>query len=231
MEATTFGKTNEKLYETAEAANKGFNEINSTLMDVYSKQLNLASSFYNNLFNSFPWANKNVWNANMDFTKPFGADGVSKLFSPFNWLKTSDYLSDFFKPQTEGLLKKAVEFNGNWVTELQKQFKIAQMNWVELSEKTQEIMEEEWKAIYNTMKSLVETYNRQADFSIESSRKFMEKINEQFDLASKQSEKYWSDILKTAQSTGNTEIENVQSPPLAKKQNKVEFVTSHNNKH
>ena len=231
METTTFGKTNEKLYETAEAASKGFNEINSTIMDVYNKQLNLASSFYSNLFNSFPWINKNVWNANMDFSKSFGADGASKLFNPFSWFKTSDYFGDFFKPQSEELLKKTIEFNNNWFAELQKQFKIMQMNWVELSEKTQEIMEEEWKATYSSINSLIETYNKQADFSIESSRKFMEKINNQFDLAAKQSEKFWSDILKTTQPFDRTEKESEQLQPLSKKQSKVEFTTTHNNKH
>jgi hypothetical protein len=231
METTTFSKTNEKLYETAEAANKGFNQINSTIMDVYSKQLNLVSGFYNNLFNSFPWANKNVWNANMDFTKYFGADETFKLFTPFNWFKTSDYLGNFFKPQSEDLFKKTIEFNNNWFAELQKQFKIVQMNWVELSEKMQEIAEEEWKATYSSINSLIEAYNKQADFSIESNRKFMEKINSQFDLAAKQSEKFWSDVLKTVHPADKTEKENEQLQTLPKKQNKAEFATAHNNKH
>jgi hypothetical protein len=230
MESTTFNKTNEKFYETVQGANKGFNEINSTAMDIYSKQLNLVSSFYKNLFNSFPWVNKNVWNANIDFTKYFGADGASKLFTPFNWFKTNDYLGYFFKPQSEDLLSKIIEFNNNWFTELQKQFKIMQINWAELSEKMQEIIMEEWKTTYSSINSLIETYNKQADFSIESNKKIMEKINNQFDLAAKQSEKFWSDVLKTVHPSDKSEIENEQLQPVSKKQNKVEFST-HNNKH
>jgi hypothetical protein len=230
MESTTFSKTNEKFYETIQGANKGFNEINSAAMDIYSKQLNLASSFYKNLFYSFPWANKNVWNANIDFAKYFGADGTSKLFTPFNWFKMSDYLGDFFKPQSEDLLSKTIEFNNNWFTELQKQLKIMQMNWVESSEKMQEIVMEEWKTTYSSINSLIEAYNKQTDFSIESNRKFMEKINSQLNLAAKQSENFWSDVLKTVQPSDKSEQENEQLQPVSKKQNKVEF-SAHNNKH
>lgn len=228
METATFSKTGEKLFETAQAANKRFNEMNSTIMDIYSKQLNLASSFYSNLFNYFPWANKNLWNANIDFTKPFGSDGEPKLFAPFGWFKTSDYLNNFFKPQTEDLLKKTVEFNNHWLAEVQKQLKIVHMSWVELSGKTQEIMEEERKTIYSNINSLIESYNKQSDFSIEASEKFMKKINEQFDLVAKQSEKFWSDISKRVQTSDKAEKEKEQLQPLPKKQNKQEFSTSNN---
>ena len=171
-----FSRINEMFDRNTQKTNKWFNEVGSTLMDVYSKQLNLAFGLYNNLFTT----------------------------------------------QFEALREQMVKFNTNWVTTLQKQFQDVQNNWGELSGKSQEIIEEKWGTTSNIITSMIEAYNKQMNFSVESNKKLMEEINSQLNLVTKQNEKFWADILKTIEASEETENTQGQS----KKQNKTEHATS-----
>jgi hypothetical protein len=232
MESTSFNKTNGNFYEATQTANKWANEVSSNLMEIYKKQMDLAFGFYNNLACSLPEMNKNVWDSNMNFAKPFNMDGISKLFNPFNWYKTDGPSVDAFASQSENMGKKALEIANNYTATLHKQFKNAQANWSELNEKTQEVVQENWKTRREGINAIAEVCNKQMEALIESNKKLLEEINGQVSSTAKQSEKSFSEKEKEGVKATSYPDKAESEIAASKKQSKAEFAYSnHNNKH
>lgn len=180
MEATS-NKTRETLNENAKAAGKIFNDTNTALMDMYSKQLNLAIGFYTNFLNAAMGGIKN-WNQDSSYTDFFQInDGFQNPF-----------LTAFTK-----ISNQLLEYNRNLFRDFNSEAKNNYSDWTEAGKKYKETIDLRLEAYKNIFKSTIEAYNKHLDSSIETNKKMMEDINAQFNSVVKSSQKFWADILNT----------------------------------
>ncbi len=206
-------------------ANEMFNDANATMMSIYKKQLNTSMDFYTNLFNSFSGLNKNGWSPNFNSPLLNSGEALKSMFAPFNFFKPDGNFSNTFSTPFDNLYKQMIEFNNNWFISLQKEFQGKQESWIEASEKYRELIEEEWKATQNIVNTIIETYNKEMDFSVETNKKLVQEIDKQFHLVSKQNARILADILKSVNISDKTEKENgtESKQSQSKKHSKVEL--------
>src|SRR4051812_35523025 len=68
---TTSNNAQDTILEGTKSANKWITDSTNAIMELYKKQLNVASGFYNNFFNSFSEENKDMFNPAKSFTEMF----------------------------------------------------------------------------------------------------------------------------------------------------------------
>ena len=75
METT---KTSDTLLESAKMAEKWMNESSAAVMEIYNKQLNLASGYYTNYINSI-WSNGKVPGGSQQFLDNYFGNKMAKF--------------------------------------------------------------------------------------------------------------------------------------------------------
>lgn len=197
METKNAKKTNEMFDEVGKAGEL-FNNAASAMTDVYKKQLDTVFGFYNNIFNSAMGVGRNNWG--IDFNaNPFLAsgNGFKSFFSPFSWLKSDGEYTNRLTSVYENFFRQISEFNKNWLDTFRDTYHLRQNDWISLNEKYQQLLEERWNATKAIMDSLVETYNKQLDFSAQSNKKMLSELNTQMDKALKSNMGFWENAVKT----------------------------------
>ncbi len=220
----------ESTHGKNQTANKWLNDTSSTVMEMCNKQANLVFDFYNNFFNSMPGMSKNNWMSNMNFAQPHDGYEISNpFFSASKLFKTNSFM-DLCASQYQDMYKQITDYNNLWGSMFQKKSQNTQENWSASAEKIQAIVEKEWKIRNDMASTLLDTYNKQMDASIELNRKFMEELNNQFNAAFKRNEKFCSDIFKGTH-TAAAHKEEKEHEPIAAKKHKAEPAHAHNHNH
>ena len=193
--------SNHAANEEAKTVEKMLNDSSKEIMDFYTKQLNVATGFYKNLFDSFSTGNKG-WNNTPDFSNGFLNNDLTKAFTmPFSGM--GNHFTNPFLPTFDKLYKQMVDYNTTLFTNLTNGLK-GSTDISEISKKYQEAINARIEASKNILKTATDAYNKQLDFSLENNKKAMEEMNNQFNVMVKQNQKFWSDLMTSAQAPINS---------------------------
>jgi hypothetical protein len=197
----------ELFTESAKVAEKWINEANSTLTEIYNKQINLASGFYNTFFNSMLGTNPDAKNNELDFSdflSDFKGSNMA-LANPFLFLS---FLNKVYK--------QALGQSTNLMALATKGQEQGQANWDTFSKKFKESIESQFETLKNIQGIYFDSRYTRMDISVEANKNILTEINNQFNLSSKQVKEFWTDVLK------------LYTTPAAKKEEATFTTTSQN---
>ena len=236
----TNNRSKEMFHENVNAAQKGFNDTNAAITDMYTKQLSLISGFYTNFFNSMMGANKS-WGQDKGFMDMFQNNSFSKLFTnPFSvgannfqnpfisMFQNNEMSKSFSNPinsfgnsfqnpfltSVEKVYSQMADYNRNLFTAFSKENSGQNVDLNEISKKYKDTVDSRLEASKNMLKSATEAYNKQFDSVIESNKKMIEEINTQFSSVVKQTQKFWADILQVEKAPFTQEDPKVKEPAM-----------------
>jgi hypothetical protein len=225
--------SNEKSEGTMHTATKWFTDANSTVIDVYNKQLSLVYGFYSNLFNSFGKMNSNSWLGNMNGTKDNRESGIFGMpFSPFSFFKMNNHSVDQSTDHITGTgtYKKMEELNKLCSARFQNQCKHMQENLNELNEKLHDFHQKDWSSKSNLLNAMMLNYTKQMDLSRELNQQFMEELANLFNASAQQNKKFSPDVFKTPPQADHHQ-EREENHHTVKKPTKAEPVHTHSRAH
>lgn len=192
---TTNANPKETVLESAKMAAKWFSDSSAAMTEVYKKQLSVATNFYGNFYNSFLEVNKNLWNP-FKFTGSFLSDKDGPAtFNPFAALGMNTNFTNQFIFSIDKALKQINDSNQKLFSILSNQIEKNGNNWNSFNEKYQNVLEHRFNISKNILNSLIETYNKQVEFSIEENAHLQEKFTKELNSLLKESKKLWSDTL------------------------------------
>ena len=181
-------------------AEKMLNDSSKEIIDFYTKQLNTASGFYKNLFESFSNVNRG-WNNIPDFSNGFLNNDLSKVFAiPYSGVNTN--FTNPFLPTFDKLYKQMVDYNTTMFTNLTNRLQ-SSADVFEISKKYQDVINTRIEAYKNILKTTTDASNKQVSFYIENNKNIMEEMNNQFDIIVKQNQKFWSDLMPSVKAPLN----------------------------
>lgn len=188
-----------KSNENATSAGSEFKETNTAIIDMYSKQLNLVTSFYTNFFNSMMGGNGNKgWNQDKGFAEMYHpANELSKIFSNSFGGNMNNNFQNPFLGSFEKVCSQLADYNRNLFTAFNNETKTGNVDLNAISKRYKDTIDSRLEASQHVLKSATEAYNKQFDTAVETNKKMMEDINTQFSSVVKQTQKFWNDILKT----------------------------------
>jgi hypothetical protein len=222
METTT-NNTQDTILEGTKTANKWFNDSANAMTDLYKKQLEATSNFYNNFFNLFSEDNKNVFNPARSFTDLFlntGNYGGMKFNNPFSNGGMNGNFSNIFASSLNRVFKQMAEFNQNLSSAIGKQLENGGADWNSINEKYQRLMESRLEALKKIMNTIVQANNKQIELTMEANRNLQEEITAQMSFLNKQNQKFWTDILNLRNQAAESERPSKDGSANEKKQSK-----------
>lgn len=181
----------------AKAAEKWFNDSSAAMMEIYNKQLNVATNFYKNL-SGMGMANNSVWNPGKNFTNTlFGNNDLTKwMFNPFS--SNGNSVINPFAGTFEKAYNQLTEYNRNLFSMFNnKDASDMQANLTEFGKKYQESLSKQMEASKQIMNSFMEAFNKQVEVATESDKKLMEELNGRFTAAIKQTQDLWANMLNS----------------------------------
>ncbi len=185
---------NEALNEGAKVIEKLFNDSNSALMNIYKKQMDLTAGFYNNLFNS-SIGNTNGFVHNSSTPKMFANMDMAQWFTnPFANFSATNLQNPFLTS-----IEKIMEFNQKLLSPFTNGIQNKGTNPESMNEEYKKLLEVRLKDSKEMLNTVAETFNKQLESSVETNKKTMEEISNQFSLAMKQNQKLLTDMLNTQQ--------------------------------
>jgi hypothetical protein len=213
METTS----NQSSKDGAKTAEKTLNDTTKELMDFYTKQLNVATGFYKNIFDSLSTGGKS-WNNSSDFSTGFFNNDVTKAFTnPFSGMNYQ--VANPFLPLFDKFYKQMEEYNKDMLASLTNGLK-GNTDWSEMTKKYQETVSSRMESSKNILQTATEAYNKQLDFSNNNNKKAMEDMTSQFNAMVKQSQTFWLDLMASLQTKINTDEKTVKdsiSPEIKKR--------------
>ena len=206
MEATK--SSNETLNEGAKAVENAVNNTNAVMTDMYKKQMDLTTSFYNNLFGS-KLGNTNMWNQNSGFPNMFSNNmDMTKWFSnPFTNFSATSMQNPFMSP-FDKTMKQMTEFSRH----LLSVFSSKGNNMGAMSEEYKETIETRLEASKEIFNTISEAFKKQLESSLETNKKVTEEMSNQFNLVMKQNQKFWTDLLNAQHTLVNNEEKKIKDP-------------------
>lgn len=221
METT---KTNEALLEGAKVAEKWLTDTSTAMMEIYNKQLNLATGYYTNFLNSTLGNNKG-WNDNNGFSESFFSNNLLKNFSiPLNG--NGNLFATPFQAAIENVFKQIGEYNKNLLAAFNNQVKHSEIDLSVINSEYIETVEKRLDATKNIFNRLSEAYNKEFEFATENNKKILEEINEQFNTVIKQNQKFWSDAFKQIQPSFDGEEKKQKENTSGENKKKTALVVS-----
>lgn len=207
METKNPKKTNGTFNE-AGRTRELLNNASSVMIDLYKKQLDTTFGFYNNIFNSAMGVGRNSWGIDLN-ANPFlpSSNSFKSLFSPFSWFKSDGEHTDRITPVYENFFKQISEFNKNWLGAFQETYHFGQNDLAALNEKYQKLLEDRRNAMKAIMDNLIETYNKQLDFSAQLNKKMLSELDIQMNKALKANMEFWASVVKQYGKTSKGEEE------------------------
>lgn len=201
---------NETLNEGAKVMEKLLSNTNSAMTDMYKKQMELTTSFYNNLFNS-GLGHNNLWNQNTRIPNIFPSMDMSKWFAnPLTNFSTGNIQNPFAISMENGM-KQIVEFNQKMVSAFTNGIDNNKTNWDAIGKEYKETINSRLETSKEILNSVTETFNKQSESAIEMNIKTINEISDQLSKAMKQNQKLWSDMLKMSQGSLNVEEKTTES--------------------
>ena len=199
--------SNHSTNEVTKTIEKTLTSSTKEIMDFYTKQLNVATVFYKNLFDPFANANK-TWDNNSHLHKGFFGNDITKLFS----MPLSGFNGNFsnpLMPMYDQMMKQMLDYNASMFANLPTGLKVT-MNMTELSKKYQEGMNAGIESYRGVLKTVTESFNKQLDVSIEANKKVTEEMNHQLQIMVKQNQQFWFDVTIASQTKANSVQKNVK---------------------
>jgi vacuolar-type H+-ATPase subunit H len=196
------GKTKTATSEAGKTVENAFNNVNATMTDMYKKQMDMATSFYNNLFKS-SLGNTTGGNQYGGFPNMFANMDMTKWFSnPFANFSATGMQNPFSSP-FEKAMKQMTEFNQNLLSAFTNGISGKGNNMGAMSEEYKEAIATRMEASKEILATISEGFQKQLESSMQNNKKTMEEISNQFGLVMKQNQKLWADILKMWQGSVN----------------------------
>ncbi len=192
-------KSNDTFREGAKVFEKWLNDSNSAITDIYNKQLNLTTKFYDNLLNSTVGNSSNFWDGRSLVDSFFKGDLVKRFSFPFSGNGNGNSILTPSLTNFENSYKQMVEFNRNWLSAYSERYNKNNSEWNTISEDYMKLFEKRLESSKKIFNSYVESFDNGLDFSVKNNKKILEEITEQFNLLNNQSQKFWADILKTTE--------------------------------
>ena len=206
METTNTNHTEQSSTKNNE---KQMNDTSKEMMDMFTKNLNLTTSFYSNAFNSLSNGNKEFSNSHSSLTN-FTNNDFTKMFSnPFNGM--GNIFLNQSLPTFESLYKQMMEYNTNLFLMLTKKIN-TNTDWSEIGKKEEAIIENRLEAIKNMRHSIIEAYTKQLDNTNEHNKNIIHETTEQFNLLMKQNQKLMTDMFVMFQTSQKNEEKSVINP-------------------
>jgi len=201
---------NETLNQGAKVMEKLLSNTNSAMTDMYKKQMELTTSFYNNLFNS-GLGHNNLWNQNTSIPNIFPSTDMSKWFvNPLTNFSTGNIQNPFAISMENGM-KQIADFNQKMVSAFTNGIDNNKTNWDAIGKEYKETINSRLETSKEILNSVTETFNKQSESAIEMNIKTINEISDQLSKAMKQSQKLWSDMLKMSQGSLNVEEKTTES--------------------
>ncbi|MHB8261758.1 MAG: hypothetical protein ACYDCN_13040 [Bacteroidia bacterium] len=196
------GKTNTATSEAGKTVENAFNNVNATMTDMYKKQMDMATSFYNNLFKS-SLGNTNGWSQNGGFPNMFANMDMTKWFSnPFSGFSASNMQNPFLSP-VEKAMKQMTDFSQNFLSAFINGSSGTGSKMGAMSEEFKETIATRMEASKEILTTISEGFKKLLESSMENNKKTMEEISTQFNLVMKQNQTIWADIFKMWQESFN----------------------------
>lgn len=209
--------SNHSTNDGTKTAEKMLNDSSKQIMDFYTTQLNVATSFYKNLFDSFSTGNKG-WNNTPDFSNGFSNNHLTKTFTmPFGGF-SNNFSNPFLQPFND-FYKQMADTNTAMFTNLTTGLK-GNTDMSEFSKKIQDTINTQIEASKTILKNTTEAYTKRLDFSLENNKKAIEEMNNQFNTIVKQNQKLWSDLISSTEAPTKNEEKIVKdsiSPEIKKR--------------
>jgi hypothetical protein len=205
--------SNHSSKDQPKTSEKMLGDSNKDIMSFYTQQLNVATSFYKNLFDSFS-TGKTGWNnapdfLNNDFTKAFSM--------PYSGLTSN--LANPFMPTFDKLFKQLSDYNTTMFTNLTNGFGV-NTDMSEISKTYQDTIATRIESYMSFLKTANEAFGKQLEYSVDSNKKAMEDMNTQFQLMVEQNQNLWADLLAASRpakdNTGKPGKDSI-SPELKKR--------------
>lgn len=211
METT---KTSDTLLESARMAEKWMNESSAAMMDIYNKQLNLATGFYNNYINSM-WSNVKPSSSGQEFMDNyFGSKMAKSFWTPYNALygngDSSPFLSSFDKMQ-----KQYMDFGRSLYNDMTDRMRISDLDWSSIGNEYKGIWDKRLDATKKTMNAMFETYQKQMNFTMDTGREMMNEMNNQFNSIYRQNQKNWTEMMQPTTASPIVPATKVKEPAFA----------------
>lgn len=193
---TTNSKTTpqETLQESTKMINQWTNEVTASMTDLYKKQLNLVTGFYSNLFSSLNGENnKDVWNPMKSYTDLFFTNPMKSVMNPFNNFGTGN--NPF-----EKAVKQITEYNQNLFNSFTKKLDNGNIDWASINEKYQQTIEKEFEASQKMVKTMIESYNKRMENTMEINKDLQREFNNQLNELFTLNKQLWEDTTKAVKS-------------------------------
>jgi hypothetical protein len=186
----------EAFIESAKVAEKWVNEANSTMAEIYNKQINLASGFYNTFFNSMLGMNPHAKNTELDFSDFLSGDNNrgqasangsnAAMFNPFLFLSFSNKA-----------YKQMFDNSLNLLTLITKQQENGQSDWGTIIQKYNESLDAQFEALKNIQQVYFDSRYSLMDISLKANKNMLAEMNNQFNFFSTQAKNFLAGILKS----------------------------------
>lgn len=191
------------LLEGVKISEKWFNNLNATMMEIYSKQLKLATGYYTNFLNSSLGGNNSQDKMANPFNMFFNTDTTKPFRFPFN--SDGAIFSNPFLNSFDKVYKDMLEYNRNLLTALNGEMKGNISDWNKVRQEYREYVEKQIEVSKKIADAIAESYDKQGNFSIQIYKEAVEKINHQMDSVIKQDQDFLTNLLSTSQNSSNDE--------------------------
>jgi hypothetical protein len=193
----------EPVKENSRANNDWLSNASSAAVETYKKQMNMAFTFYNDMFNTAINAGRTNWGVNQNFMDAFTNQGKSNpLFTPFPWMKLDIAAINPFINSSENFVRQLMDYNQNWFANLQNYFHLKQQDMISLNEKYQDFLDEQLKNLKKAADIVDRAYNRQQDLSADMNKELLTEFNDQTSKIVKATEEFWNNVARVFEAAG-----------------------------
>jgi len=208
---TQFAETTERVQEALKQTSELFTKTTASLMDSFSKQMNTGYEFYKKLTETAQHDGKTKW-ADMikestasyqkaiSSTMNLSKEIMEKTFSVFtenDWSPLSKNsvatIVNIFTKQAE----QSRDFGTQFLHSLQNEDVLSAESFKKQSARFNELMQSSIKGSESAIKELIASYNEQAVYTQEATKKLMNHIQMQTDLLAKTQAKFTEELMQT----------------------------------
>jgi hypothetical protein len=210
METKTASQANEMFTETSKIAGKWLADSSASMMEIFNKQMNLATSFYSNLFRNFWGAANDNSSAQGGVSVPFwGANEMMKAFStPFNGHAGNGNSANSVFANYSKYFTQMAEFNRSLFSQAIREIPDATADWKPLAAEYERLLESELQNTKELVDTMMENYKKRMEFTTAANQKFVDELARQFNAAVRQNLKFWENAMKLSVNQG---VENKKS--------------------
>lgn len=212
MSTETFSEATERVQNAFKETSELFTKTTTSLMDAYSKQLNTGYEFYRKLAETAKSEDgKAKWEdmikegtasyqKAINNTLTLSKEIMVKTFSVFTekeWSplskKSTDAILNIFTKQAE----QSRDFGTQFLQALEKGEVLSTEALKKHSDRFNELMQEIMKGSETAIKELIASYNEQASYTQEATKKLMTNIQQQTDSLAKTHAKFTEELVST----------------------------------